>query len=116
VDSFFFGGAGVRNGNLWLALFTHPLIGAIGAVRIAVADPPLGDAGSIGAGVLRHGVAGHHRALLLIRPVATVVVVVALPPLLDAPPIAAGELVGATGLVCEFSRNIQELQQIVGKQ
>jgi len=42
--------------------------------------------------------------------------VVALPPLLDAPPIAAGELVGATGLVCEFIRNIQELQQIVGKQ
>lgn len=95
-----------RNGNLWLALFTHPLIGAIGAVRITVADPPLGDAGSIRAGVLRHGVAGHHWALLLVGSIAAVVVVVALPSLLDAPSIAAGELVGTTGLVCEFIKNI----------
>lgn len=78
---------------------THPLIGGIGAVGIAVAHPPLGDAGAVGAGVLRHGVAGHHRALLLVGAVAAVVVVIAHPPLLDAPAIAAGELIGATGLV-----------------
>lgn len=93
------------NGNLWRVLFTHPLVGAIGAVRIAVADPTLGNAGAVGAGVLRHVVAGHHRTLLFIGSVAAVIVVIALPTLLDATSVAAGELVGATGLVWEFIKD-----------
>lgn len=78
---------------------TYPLIGGICTVRISIANPTLGNAGAIRAGVLRNGVAWHHGAIALIAAVAAVVVVIADPTLLYATAIAAGELIGAARLV-----------------
>lgn len=79
---------------------TYPLIGGIRTVRIAIANPALSNAGSIGAGVLRDSVAWHHGAVALIAAVTAVVVVIAHPALLNATAVAAGEFIGAARLVC----------------
>lgn len=79
---------------------TYPLVGCIRTIRIAIADPALGNAGAVGASVLRDAVAGYDGAVALIGAIAAVVVVIAYPTSLDAATIAAGELVGAARLVC----------------
>lgn len=79
---------------------TYPLIGGIRTIRISITDPALGNAGAIGAGVLRDSVAWHHGAVALIAAVAAVVVVIAHPALLNATAVAAGEFIGAARLVC----------------
>lgn len=80
---------------------TSLLVGAVGAVQVAVAAPPVQDAGLGGAGelVLR---AGPGRALGLVRVVAAVIVAVAHPAALHAAPVAARELLGAARLIARL--------------
>lgn len=81
-------------------LGTHPLIGAIGAVFISIADPILANAATIGADEVPRLALVHLAAVPLVGSIAAVVVAVAFELIMDAAAVSAGVLVRATSPFC----------------